>query len=68
MHFGNIQRGCLIDNTQKGQKNEVMTYIYFLKWYEITGEELLKKQSAWETELPGMSVYCCQVHKTQKQV
>jgi hypothetical protein len=46
MHFGNIQRGCLIDNTQKGQKNEVMTYIYFLKWYEITGEELLKKQSA----------------------
>ncbi len=65
MHFGNIQRGCLIDNTQKGQKIEVVTYIYCLKWYEITGEELLKKQSGI---LPGMSVYCCQVHKTQKQV
>lgn len=31
MHFKNIQRGCLDNNTQKGQKNEVMTYIYCLK-------------------------------------
>lgn len=38
MQFGNIQRGCL-DNTEKDQKNEVMTYLassYCLKWYEIT--------------------------------